>query len=260
MKPFAQNPTNIDEFISIIELLMYHSHTGPLLDLMQEAYPKIMRSLEIIPSGKDEFAYLLGMLIIFDRLERGADRNELQSEVSKYWNVDKVYREDLVVRLQGEVSESWRREEFLKGSLKKRKMEKRIISLLIDYMRWLTTDRGMSFSRALLARDSLAEYFLGHQHYPSVKKGRQLLLPLLVPLRKHHRSYKGIQPYHVASLVETLPLYYEFLLCNGLIGEMELKRELKTMKSLKKSAMKYFRGINSEKEILCSIEAAWREC
>ncbi|MFQ5820057.1 MAG: hypothetical protein ACE5I5_08735 [Candidatus Heimdallarchaeota archaeon] len=260
LEPFAQSPRHIDELIRVMELLIYHSQTGPLLKVMQEAYPKIMYSPEIIPSGKHEFAYFLGMLIIIDGLERGVDRNELHSVVSKYWNVNKTYLENLVARLQGEISESWRREEFLKGSLKKRKMEERIINLLIDYMRWLTTDRGMSFGRALLARDSLVEYLLGRQHYSRVKKGRHLLLPLLVPLRKHHRSFKGIQPYQVVSLVETLPLYYEYLLYIGLIGEMELKRELEIMKSLKKSVMKYFRGTNCDKEILSSIEEAWKDC
>ncbi|MFQ5820110.1 MAG: hypothetical protein ACE5I5_09005 [Candidatus Heimdallarchaeota archaeon] len=263
LEPFAQDPEAIDEFIRVIELLMYHSRTEPLLEVMKEVYPKVMRSDEIIPPGKDEFAYRLGMFIIFKGLEKGVDRNTIHSEVANYWSaVSKTYVEDLVARLQGEISESWRREEFIKGILKKKEIEEKILNLTIVYMRWLT-ERGMSFSRTLLARDSLVEYLLGREHYPRVKKGGHLLLPMKAPLDRHFANYLSFLnhlPYRVASLVEALPGYYEYLIDNGLIDETEFRRKLKVMKSLKEDVMNYFSSASDlEKEILSDIEAAWRE-
>jgi hypothetical protein len=261
LETFAQNPEDIDEFFRVIEILMYHSRTEHLIEVMRKAYPKVMRSQEIIPPGKDEFASLLGWFIIFESLENDADLDEFSRDVSEYWGVDKAYLEGLVERLRGGLSGNWRWGDFVKGHKKREEVEGKILDLTLEFMGWLR-GRSMSHPRALLARTALVEYLLDEEHYSKVKKGGLLLLPLRAPLDQHLANYLNFLnnlPYRVASLMEALPGYYGYLLQRGLIDGEEFKREVEAMKPLRDDVLKYFGSSGMEKGIPPAIEGAWRE-
>lgn len=260
LEPYAKGSEGIDEFFRVIELLMYHSRTDSLIRVMRRAYPGVMRSHEVIPQGKEEFASLLGWFIIFKDLTDGAGCEGVGSEVLEYWGVDKAYLEDFVERLRVRVSRPFKRADFVKGSAGREEAEERLLGLTLEFMAWLQ-GRGVSYSRALLARTALVEHLLDEEHYSRVGEGGLLLLPLRTALDRHLANY--LSPlnnltYRVAALVEALPWYYEYLHQSGLIEEEEFKREVEAMKPLRDDVVNYFRSSGMEKEIPTAMEGAWR--
>jgi len=257
LEAFAEKPGGyIDGFFRAIETLMYYSEIDPLIPAMEKAYPNVLESENIIPSGIDEFSTLLGWLLLFRGLKE-QDPRLLYEDVSRYWNISQEEFDKMVVALTTGSAGAFEKQEFLKKGSKKMNTDK-VLQLTIAFMHTLNKN-GMGYSRALMARNALVEYILDRERLEEVEKGRSILVPQRASLDSYLTSLDILfsMPHQVVALMEALPSYLGFLHAHGFIESDEFEGVRASLTPLKDGVVGLFKSRPEGRVVVPAIEREW---
>ena len=214
--PFLK-PEMIDHFFDVIEMLMYYGYTKPLVNAMKSILPEIRKSEEVLPHGKVEFEDMLAMLILLNS-EPYVDK--IAKEVKICWNASVDEVEEFLRLLSGSGRE-WRKEDFHKSD----RVFGNLFLLCMEF-----AGRSTVKSRAMLGFYAIIDYLTSHKYWNSAKKGEVLVKLKKKSFKEYLGSYiplyTPIRVYKLASLIEVVPDYVEFVKEKGLVSEREYRRML----------------------------------
>ncbi len=264
LEPFAREPDrDIDQFLWVADLLMYHDQPRPLREAMLKAWPAVGSSANLGPDVKNHFGSIAIQLTLLDQLERGGAPEitdpELQKALSPFSMVNAERLPDSLAALSGQRVRPWTVADFeYRGGQDRDAVERAAFIFGQQWLGDLHWRQGIPFSRGDLARVALA--FYQSQQIAEGRLGQALLVPRSTTLSDLIDSLFGVeetQSYKVASLMELLPLYLRFLVKLGLLGEAEGQRVLK---SLRRAATRTSTLLREEhdRDVAEAVERAWQ--
>ena len=108
----------IEEVFQLLDVLMFHGQTEPLIDMMTRAWPAVSDSRRILPGGIAQFAAKVTMLILFNHLEGGgapdAHDPALRAALAPLDGTDDRYIQSALDALSGTLLIDWQPDDFTK--------------------------------------------------------------------------------------------------------------------------------------------------
>ncbi|MFQ6092159.1 MAG: hypothetical protein ACE5OR_05680 [bacterium] len=178
---WAEEPDrNIEMFFQVIELLMYHGHTEPLIVAMKKGWPKISTSHEIMSWGIEEFSDILSQLLIFDYLDRTENLKAvdpaLQKKLQPFSKIGSKRLEQILCHLSGQEERTWNVSDFEVG-MDIDQWGEQLFWLSLDFLSELRWNEGIPFSKGELGRTQLLDSLLCDEHLEEREQGVTLLYP-----------------------------------------------------------------------------------
>jgi len=291
LEPFAVEPDHdIDIFFNVIDALMYHGQIQPLINVMGQAWQKVMDSDNIMPRGINEFAEKFMSLIFFNYVETAANPSlgdpVLRDTIAPYGELNKKWIEMTIHHLSSSTPISWQKEDFGE-SVDAETWENNLDCLLFDFMADQRKRNGVPFSRSEFARKFLSSFLHEQMVMPASSRRRQqrssrggrsgkrgsrrqpstLSQSPLIPNRElldqalvELFHFLGMQLYKAGAVVELLPGYLHFLARLNLIHPREMDAALEALLSpIASSTIDILERSAGEPHLVEAVRNAWSD-
>ncbi len=263
LEPFGREPDrDVEQFLWIADLLMYHGQTQPLLKTMLKAWPALGSSADLHPELKNYIANTIIQLIQFDHLDRGGapdvEDPDLQKALSPFALSNPEQLAEGLAALSGQDIPSWTVGDFQPRGGRQDRVGRAAFVLLQQWLGYLRRRHGVPFGRGQLARNALGGYLA--KQIREGKSGLPVLVPRSTSLKEYVESYFDIEAsdtFKAASLVELLPLYLRFLQETGLLGEKEARRALEGLRKVATRTSELLRE-GHDWDMAKAIDRAWQ--
>jgi len=287
LSPFAINPgSDIDIFFNIIDSLLYHGQIQTLIDVMGQAWERVMDSDDITPWGINEFGGKLISLIFFSYLETAetprADDAALREAVAPYGELENKWIETAIRHLSASTPMPWQEEDFSE-SVDAETWQNNVGCLLLDFMADQKERNGIPFSRSEFARVFLSSLLYEQMTGPAggqrQRSGRgrrstrgsrsQLSASNQSPLAPTYElldkslvklfGFLNLQLYKAGAVVELLPAYLHFLARLNLIHPTEMDTALEKLRAIATSMITLLERTASEPHLVEAVKTAWSD-
>jgi len=284
--PYVEEPErSIETFIQVQEQLRYHGQLSLLIQVMQDAWPQLSQSSEVLPWAIEEFAGDLMHAHLFHYLEMtpSPQVNDpvLLEVTAPYGDWKEGWLERFVPPMSAPAPSAWQPEDF---------------GLAVDADRWdenqrrllteFVADRhraGIPISRAFMVLEQLSmalEQQFATSALPTLThvkrryKGkrsrsktqqptlRSFLIPsyatmdkILVDLFPFLSGY----PYKAAAVVEALPAYLHFLARLGLIHPTEMDAAFVDLRRLLPHSERILESYGADNVAIANVLHAWSD-
>jgi hypothetical protein len=286
---FAEAPVDrgIDIFFDLIDQLVYHGQTEPLIHTIKQMWSDVLDSGELVPWTGDELGEAFLLLTFYQYMETAemprADDPALHEVTAQYGTFDTEWLEQAVRHLSAPASSPWQRTDFGEA-VDAEQWADSLSILLFEFMTDQRRCAGVPFSRSDLARKEL--FKLLHQQFvepeeaeskrrigkkrkakkrarrqPAVRPSSSLV-PRYAVLDRHLAQLFGFlsaQPHKAAALTELLPAYLHFLARLGLIHPAEMDAALETLRPLAGHLRMALDNYGADIVAVQAVEAAWSE-
>jgi hypothetical protein len=255
-----------DQFDLVIDRLMYHGQTRPLLEAMRAAWPQVSRSPELLPWAIDDFTARLILLLFYDYVETAAqpraDDPVLIKATRPYGELLADWAERAIRHLSA--ATPWTPDDFGEA-VDAEQWQANLHGLLFEFM----ADQrraGVPLTRLELARtpwyDALYEALSAPQAQGWKRKGsaspltpdRQRLDKILA------ESFQllSAHPHQVAGAIELLPAYLHFIARRGLLARLGLHAAFERLQPLARNGQALLDRYG-EPALAAAVGAAWAE-
>ncbi|MBN1485037.1 MAG: SEC-C domain-containing protein [Chloroflexia bacterium] len=265
---------DIDIFSHMVDLLLYHGKVRPLQQVMEQAWPAVQDSGDILPHGIQEFSNTLLLLNFFEYLEQADERHPdapaLQEDVEAYGGFRQEWLEQAIQHLQQERPSPWQVSDF-EGAIDADTWKEHLRALFFEWMAGLQHREGTPLSKSYMATTELGQLLetqLNQRAMPSKKSGRKKaaapssLIPgnsILDRELGRHFHFINPAPYRVCAALELLPDYLHFVAQLGLISRDELQGAFRSLGHLARQAIKVVRLFGADLNAVQALERAWSE-
>lgn len=262
---FAKNPEDsIDIFFRMIDFLMYHDQTKPLLEAMKRAWSIVKDSYEIMVEGIREFGDIAINLIIFQFLDESKDIKaediNLQKAITLFAKLDANEFEEYLYYLKGVEKHIWKKRD-INPKLNKNNWERMLFLLTVEFMGEIHRNTGIPLSRLDLGLTELIEYLIEQGESKNINVDeefsfwfqRKTLDKFLV------RFFDFLCPRlnRAGAVIEVLPDFLHFIAKCGLITKEEYNSKIKEIKVLKDTVIKALNNYNFDPILVRNIQDRW---
>jgi hypothetical protein len=286
LAPFVEMPDRgIDIFFRLVDLFRYHGQMAPLIQAMQQAWPKVVDSSEILPWGVEEFGVELSVLLLFEYLETaGAPRSDdpaLLEACAPYAEFEAAWLDNAVRYLSAPAPTAWKPADFTE-TVDADQWEDNLNALLFEFV----ADRhrqGVPLARADMPRGSLFSLLREqlvkmpeqrHRRSGRRRRGRKRaerqptapsppsLVPRYAPLEKTLVGMFGFlsaEPYKAGALIESIPPYLHFLTRLGLIHPTRMDGALSSLRPLANQLVTLLENYGADPRLIENVQAALRD-
>ncbi len=262
LEPFGREPDrDLEQFLWIADLLMYHGQTQPLLKTMLKAWPALGSLAGLAAELKNYIANTIVQLTLFDHLDRGGAPEmadpELQKALSPFALANPEQLAEGLAALSGEGAPQWTVANFQPRRREEEKPGRAAFVLLQQWLGYLRRRHGVPFGRGQLARNAMGGYIALQIH--EGRSGLEMLVPRSSSLKDYVEGYfdvEAVDTYKAASMMELLPLYLRFLQELGLLGKREEDRALKSLRRVAKRTSELLRE-DHDLDLAETVDRAW---
>jgi hypothetical protein len=286
MTAYTQKP-DVDIFLNVmVDQFMYHNQVRPLREAMEQMWPAITSSEEIVPWGIGEFASQLLMVMLLDYLEEnespGADDPALLESAAAYGEYNPEWLEEVIQHLGAPSTALWQPADF-DETVDADRWTRNLQGLLFDFMADQHRQAALPYSKGYMVMQELGSLLEQQLAAPSAPAGRTqsrkrrakrkrrravdpVPAPSLVPRRTQldqfqveHLQLLGARPYRAGCVMELLPAYLHFLARVGAIHPTEMDAALQALRPLLTNVIPTLEGHRADLHLIRAVDEAWSE-
>jgi hypothetical protein len=271
----ADAADDVDTFYRLQGALLYYGQTRPMLAAMRLMQPQVATSPKLIPGAGDEFAGNALLWAFYDYVDASAtpraDDPALSALEAEWGEFNREWVQRAIKHLT--TTTAWTPADFGDG-VDAEQWEDNLAGLLFEFMAEQRA-RGVPFSKLALARDLWYDVLhtqmtagqppsRSTQKKGKKKTAQRVPAAPLVPERREldrtcaeRMDFLSPEPYLIATTLELLPDYLQFIARRGLLARPDLESALSTLKPLAKQVELLLTNFGGDPRLPANVAAAW---